>query len=55
MDDRMQTIKDIYGTNFGIAYGTYKGAVKKDSSIRLQGVKDYLGSREDKQTHVNNK
>ena len=48
---RQKTIKDIYETNFGTAYETYKEAVKKDSSIRLQDVKDYLSSREDKQTH----
>jgi len=52
MDERRQkTIKEIYETNFGTAYETYKEAVKKDSSIRLQDVKDYLSSREDKQTH----
>ena len=43
MDD---VIKEIYETNFGTAYETYKEAVKKDSSIRLQDVKDYLNSLE---------
>ena len=49
--DKNSIIKEVYETNFGTAYETYKDAVKKDSSIRLQDVKDYLGSREDKQTH----
>ena len=44
-------IKEVYETNFANAYETYKEAKKKDSSIRLQDVKDYLNSREDKQTH----
>ena len=39
-------IKEIYETNFGTAYETYKEAVKKDSSIKLQDVKDYLNSLE---------
>ena len=39
-------IKEIYQSNFGTAYETYKEAVKKDSSIRLQDVKDYLNSLE---------
>ena len=49
MDDKTSLIKKIYETNFGTAYETYKQAVKKDNSIRLQDVKDYLNSREDKQ------
>ena len=40
-------IKEIYETNFGSAYETYKEAVKKDNSIRLQDVKDYLSKRDD--------
>ena len=40
-------IKEIYETNFGTAYETYKEASKKDSSIRLQDVKDYLNKRDD--------
>ena len=44
-------IKEIYHSNFGTAYETYKEAVKKDASIRLQDVKDYLNSRESVQTH----
>ena len=51
MDEKQKTIKEIYETNFGTAYETYKDAIKKDSSIRLQDVKDYLNSREEKQTH----
>ena len=45
------TIKEIYERDFGTAYETYKSAVKVDNSIKLQDVKDYLNSREDKQTH----
>ena len=52
-ESRQKTIKEIYETNFGTAYETYKDAVKKDSSIRLQDVKDYLNSRDEKQTHLN--
>ena len=40
-------IKETYETNFGTAYETYKEAVKKDNSIRLQDVKDYLSKRDD--------
>ena len=43
-------IKEVCDTNFGTAYEVYKEAVKKDNSIRLQDVKDYLSSREDEQT-----
>ena len=32
-------IKETYESNSGTAYGTYKEAVKPDSSIRLQDVK----------------
>ena len=39
-------IKEVYESNFGTAYETYKEAVKKDASIRLQDVKDYLNSLE---------
>ena len=46
-----EIIKEVYETSFGTAYETYKDAVKKDPSIRLQDVKNYLNSREDKQTH----
>ena len=45
------TIKEIYERGFGTAYETYKSAVKVDNSIKLQDVKEYLNSREDKQTH----
>ena len=51
MADKINTIKETYETNFGSAYETYKEAIKKDNSIRLQDVKDYMKSREDKQTH----
>ena len=40
-------IQEIYESNFGTAYETYKEAVKKDNSIRLQDVKDYLSKRDD--------
>ena len=39
-------IKEVYESNVGNAYETYKEAVKKDNSIRLQAVKDYLNSLE---------
>ena len=45
------TIKEIYERDFGTAYETYKSAVKVDNSIKLQDVKDYMNSRDDKQTH----
>ena len=52
MDEAKQkTTKDIYETNFGTAYEVYKVAVKTYNSIRLQDVKDYMNSRQDKQTH----
>jgi len=40
-------IKEVYESNFGTAYETYKEAVKKDASIRLQDVKAYLSKRDD--------
>jgi len=43
------TIKEVYLKDFGTAYQVYKDAVKIDNSIRLQDVKDYFNSREDKQ------
>ena len=45
-------IKEVYETNFGTAYEVYKEAVKINSSIRLQDVKDYLSKRDDKQVHL---
>ena len=47
-------IKEIYENDFGTAYETCKSAVKVDS-IKLQDVKDYLNSRDDKQTHFKSK
>ena len=44
-----EVITDIYEYNFASAYETYKEAVKKDSSIRHQDVKDYPNSRQYKQ------
>ena len=34
-----EAITKVYGSNFATAYETYKGAVNKDSIIRLQDVK----------------
>ena len=48
-----ETIKEMYERDFGTAYETYKSAVKVDNSIKLQDVKYYLNSRDDKQTHFN--
>ena len=45
-------IKEVYENNFGTAYEVYKEAVKINSSIRLQDVKDYLSKRDDKQVHL---
>ena len=42
-----EVIKEAYGSNFGSAYETYKDAVGKDNSIRLQDVKNYLSKRDD--------
>ena len=42
-----EVIKEVYQSNFGTAYETYKEAVKKDNSIRLQDVKNYLSKRDD--------
>ena len=44
-----EIIQEVYESNSGTAYETYKEAVKKDSSIRLQIVKDYLNKRDDMQ------
>ena len=41
-----EIIKEVYQSNFGTAYETYKEAVKKDNSIRLQDVRDYLSKRD---------
>ena len=42
-----QVAPDVCESNFGTAYETYKDAVRKDSRIRLQNVKDYLVKRDD--------
>ena len=42
-----EVIKGVYETQFATAYETYKEAVTKDSSIRLQDVKGYLNKRDD--------
>ena len=41
-----EVIKGVYETQFATAYEAYKEAVKTDSSIRLQDVKDYLNKRD---------
>ena len=46
-----EIIKEVYQSNFGTADEVYKEAVKNNNSIRLQDVKDYLNSRQGKQTH----
>ena len=50
MDDKIKTIKHMYETFFGTAYEPYKEAVKKDNSIRLQDVNNYLNKLESVQT-----
>ena len=42
MNEKEEIIKEAYETNFGTAYETYKDAIKRNPSIRLQDVKDYL-------------
>ena len=42
-----EVIKEVYQSNFGTAYETCKEAVKKDTSIILQDVKNYLSKRDD--------
>ena len=44
-----EIIKEVYETRFGSAYEVYKEAVKHNNRVRLQDVKDYLNSRQDKQ------
>ena len=46
MDDKEEISKEAYETDFGTAYETYKLAVKRNPSIRLQDVKDYLNKLE---------
>ena len=43
-------IKTVYQDNFGTAYETDRIAVNKDSSVRLQDVKDYTNTFESVQT-----
>ena len=40
-------IKETYEENFGTADETYRVAVKKDNSVRLQDVKDYWNKGND--------
>ena len=40
-------IKEVYESNFGTAYETYKEAARKDNSTRLQDVKDHISKRDD--------
>ena len=48
-------IKEVYESNFGTAYETYEEVVKKDNSVRLQDVKDYLSKRDDTQVKCETK
>ena len=41
-----EIIKEIYESDYGTAYDTHKETVKKDNSIRLQDVKNYLNKRD---------
>ena len=41
-----EVIKEAYQSNSGTAYETYKEAVKKGNSTRLQDVKNYLSKRD---------
>ena len=41
--------KQVYETNFGSAFETYKEAVAKDNRTRLQDVKNYLDKRDETQ------
>ena len=45
-----ELIKRVYETNFGTAYEVYKDAVKIDTRIRFQDVKDYMNKLESVQT-----
>ena len=47
-----RVIKEACGKDFGTANETYKIAIKRNPSIRLQDVKDYLNSRQDIQVKV---
>ena len=42
-----EIIQEGSETNFGTGYESYKEALKNDSSIRLQDVKNYLSKRDD--------
>ena len=46
-------LKEVYESSFGTAYETCKEAVKKDNSVRLQAVNDYLSKRDDIQVKSN--
>lgn len=52
MNEKEEITKEAYETNFGNSYETYKIAIKRNPSIRLQDVKDYLNSRQDIQVKV---
>ena len=52
MNGKAEIIKEVYETNFGTAYGTYKLVVKEHTNIRLSDVKEYLDSRQDVQVKV---
>ena len=48
----MEVIKQVYESNFGTAYQTYKDALKLGNSVRLQDVKDYLSNIDDIQVNT---
>ena len=43
----MEVKKQVYESNFGIAYQPYKEAAKLDNSVRLSQAKGYLSKRDD--------
>ena len=52
MNEKEEIVKEAYEQDFGTANETYKIAIKRNPSIRLQAVKDYLNSRQDIQVKV---
>ena len=50
MDENEDMLNEAYETNFGTSYETYKNAIKRNPSIRLQYVKYYLNKLESVQT-----
>ena len=48
---KQETIKEVYETDFGTACQIYNDALKKNPSIRLQDVNNYLNKRDDIQVN----